>query len=116
MKFSFLVLLTILLSSCYVYRPLELAEDELIPSVQAQLQKDKLYAIKTQGKEYKIQAVEWQGDSLVTHINRNEDKMMKFHKNDITSVKHRTFSRGRSDAITVGAYAGMVGLILLLTQ
>ncbi len=116
MKSSFLILICLLLSSCYVYRPLEVAEDQEIPSLKEQLQKDKFYTISSQGEEYKIKAVQWQGDSLVAHVNLKEDQEMKFHKNDISTVNHRVFSRGRSDALTVGAYAGVIGLIFFLTQ
>lgn len=116
MKFSYLIIICILFSSCYVYRPLELKEDEPLPTIDQQIVKDKFYTISSHGENYKIKAVEWQGDSLVTHINMKEENEMKFHKNDISTVNHRVFSRGRSDALTVGIYAGILGVILLLSQ
>lgn len=104
------------MSSCYVYRTLELDEDEEIPSLQEQIEQDKFYNIHSGGEKYKIKAVAWQGDSLVAHVNLKEDQELKFHKNDISSVEHRVFSRGRSDALTLGIYGGIAGLILFLTQ
>ena len=104
------------MSGCYVYHPLEVEEDQPIPPFSEQIQKDKFYEITSGGKNYTIKAVNWEGDSLVTHVNMKENREMKFHKNDITAVNHRQFSRGRSDALTVGIYAGVAALILLLTH
>lgn len=116
MKFSILIIFLLLISSCYVYRPLEAEEDQEIPTITEQIQKDKFYQINANGKSYKVKAVQWEGDSLVAHVNMKEDNQMKFHKNDIATVNHRVFSRGRSDALTVGIYGGIAALILLLTQ
>ena len=116
MRFPFLFIISLFLTSCYVYRPLELKEDEPIPIINEQILKDKFYTIGSQGKNYKIKAVKWEGDSLVTHINMKEDQEMKFHKNDISTVEHRVFSRGRSDALTVGIYGGVAAVILLLSR
>lgn len=103
-----------LLTSCYVYRPLKAKEDEEIPVITKQIVKDKIYKIQSGEKTYKIKAVRWEGDSLVTHVNLKEENEKKFHKDNIQGVNHRVFSRGRSDATTVGIYAGLAGLILLL--
>lgn len=116
MKFFSILLICISLSSCYVYRTLELEEDQEIPTLEEQIVQDKFYTINSNGEKFKIKAVAWQGDSLVAHVDMKEDQEMKFHKNDISTVEHRIFSRGRSDALTVGIYGGIIGLILLLTQ
>ncbi|MDO5654514.1 MAG: hypothetical protein Q4G27_00070 [Flavobacteriaceae bacterium] len=116
MKFIFTLFILIYFTSCYVYKPLELKEDEPLPALNEQLIKDKYYEITSGGKKYKIKAVQWDGDSLVAHVNMKEKNLIKFHKNDISQVEHRSFSRGRSDALTVGVYAGIAALILLLFQ
>ena len=99
-----------------MYRPLEIKEDEKIPKLTEQIQKDKFYQIQSGGKNYKIKAVQWEGDSLVAHVNMKDKNEMKFHKNDITTVNHRQFSRGRSDALTVGVYGAAAAVILFLMQ
>lgn len=116
MKPLFCALLIFLLTGCYVYRPLEATDETPLPPLNEQLQKDKFYEINSGGKTYKVKAVNWEGDSLVAHVNMKEKNEMKFHKNDIAAVNHRQFSRGRSDALTVGIYAGIAALVLLLFQ
>ena len=46
---------------------------------------------------------------------KGKKEELKFHKNDISDVQIRKFSKGKSDALTVAAYAlGGVGVFLLL--
>ena len=116
MRLLLCAVMIFLMTGCYVYRPLEAVEDEPLPAFSEQIVKDKFYEIHSGGKNYKIKAVNWEGDSLVAHVNMKEKNEMKFHKNDISAVNHRQFSRGRSDALTVGIYAGIAALVLLLTQ
>lgn len=116
MKFLPFAFMLLLFTNCYVYKPLELEEDQKKPPITSEIKKDQFYQIVSADKTYKIKAVKWEGDSLVAHVNMKEKNEVKFHKNDISTVNHRQFSRGRSDALTVGIYGILGGLILLLTQ
>ncbi len=103
-------------TSCYVYKVPELKEGEKPPTIEQEIQPQKMYNIFSQGKEYKVQAIEWDGDSLVTYEKRNPKKIKKFAKSDINGVEHRQFSRGRSDALTFGIYGLAAVIIVLLTR
>lgn len=73
------------------------------------------YQVKVLGKETKIEAVKWEGDSLVANIKGQPNKILKLHENDIEDLKVRKFSKGRSDALTIAGYAvAGVGVFLLL--
>lgn len=74
------------------------------------------YKITAEEREYKIQADQWEGDTLVSHILRKPKKVLKFHENQIDEelVKERVFSKPYSDVITVGSYAAGGAAILLL--
>ncbi|MDO5510307.1 MAG: hypothetical protein Q4F57_06395 [Weeksellaceae bacterium] len=76
--------------------------------MEQQILKDKMYRISTQGEEFNILAVRWEQDTLVAHVNRKEKLERRWHKNDITLVENRQFSRGRSDALTFLIY-GILG-------
>lgn len=78
--------------------------------------KDKgYYQVDVFDKTYKMEAVKWQGDTLIAHIKGKPKKELKFHEKDIQNLKIRQFSKGRSDALTVAAYATAgVGVFLLL--
>ncbi|MGV0924232.1 hypothetical protein [Empedobacter tilapiae] len=75
---------------------------------------DQFYKVDSQGKEYTIEAKQWKADTLYAVV-KGTEKELKFHKNDISSFKIRKFSKGKSDALTVAAYAmGGVAAFLLL--
>lgn len=78
--------------------------------------KDKgYYQLDVFDKTHKIEAVKWQGDTLISHVKGQPKKELKFHEKDIQNLKVRQFSKGRSDALTVAAYATAgVGLFLIL--
>lgn len=99
-----------------MYKVNSFEEADAVPSIEKQIKKDVLYKIKANDNFYKIKAVEWEGDSLVTYVNLKENNIQKFHKNDISEVQHRTFAKGRSDALTFGIYGGLAALIILLLQ
>ncbi|MXV38029.1 hypothetical protein GO491_04960 [Flavobacteriaceae bacterium Ap0902] len=116
MKPIYLVLLCFIFTNCYVYQVNNFEKAETIPPIEKQIKKDQLYKLKVNNEIYKVQAAAWEGDSLVTYINFKEDKVRKFHKNDITEVQQRTFARGRSDALTFGIYGGIAAIIILLSK
>ena len=78
------------------------------------IKENKFYKVDVQGKQYTIEAKQWKADTLYAVV-KGTEKELKFHKNDISSFKIRKFSKGKSDALTVAAYAlGGVGVFLLL--
>ncbi|MDM1551267.1 hypothetical protein [Empedobacter falsenii] len=75
---------------------------------------DQFYKVDAQGKEYTIEAKQWKADTLYAVV-KGTEKELKFHKNDISSFKIRKFSKGKSDALTVAAYAmGGAAVLFLL--
>lgn len=75
---------------------------------------DQFYKVDAQGKEYTIEAKQWKADTLYAVV-KGTEKELKFHKNDISTFKIRKFSKGKSDALTVAAYAmGGAAVLLLL--
>lgn len=73
------------------------------------------YQVDVFDKTYKMEAVKWQGDTIVGHVKGKPKKELKFHEKDIQNLKVRQFSKGRSDALTVASYASIgVGVFLLL--
>ena len=75
---------------------------------------DQFYKVDSQGKEYTIEAKQWKADTLYAVV-KGTEKELKFHKNDISTFKIRKFSKGKSDALTVAAYAmGGAAVLLLL--
>ena len=75
---------------------------------------DQLYKVDFEGKQYTIEAKQWKADTLYAVL-KGTEKELKFHQKDISDLKIRKFSKGRSDALTVAAYAlGGVGVFLLL--
>ncbi len=120
-----LILLLLLLTSCYVYKPLEPTVDEEgnevpVPPIKEQLEKDRLYKVEVaidsvRTKTYKIQFDQFEGDSIVGKINANETKVVKLDSNKVQLLKHRNFQPWYSNGLTILAYAGIiVGVILLL--
>ena len=67
MKNSFLLLLlsTLFLTSCYVYKPVEAKKGETLPPIREQLQPDKIYKIDVNQKSYVVKVISWDKDSLV---------------------------------------------------
>jgi hypothetical protein len=84
--------------------------------LKAKIQPNKYYKISVEEKEYKIQADKWEGDTLVSHILRKPNRVLRFHENQIDEelLKERRFSKAYSDLFTVGAYAAGGAAILLL--
>lgn len=80
------------------------------------IQPNKYYKITVEEKEYKIQADKWEGDTLVSHILRKPNRVLRFHENQIDEelLKERRFSKAYSDLFTVGAYAAAGAAVLLL--
>lgn len=92
---------------------------EVIPAgagLKAKIQPNKYYKITVDQKEYKIQADQWEGDTLVSHILRKPNRVLRFHENQIDEelLKERRFSKAYSDLFTVGAYAAGGAAVLLL--
>lgn len=82
------------------------------------LKPNRNYKITVEEKKYKVQVDKWEGDTLISHIIRKPDKVLKFHENQIDNeeVLERRFSKPISDMITVGSYiaVGATALLLLL--
>lgn len=81
------------------------------------IKENQFYKIGVEGKEYTIEAKQWKADTLYSIVKGSPKKELKFHKDQIllSEIKVRKFSKGKSDALTVAAYAlGGVGLFLLL--
>ncbi|WP_313384295.1 hypothetical protein [Chishuiella sp.] len=75
---------------------------------------NQFYKIDVNNKYYKIEAKQWKADTLYA-IKKGTKEELKFHKDEIKDVKIRKFSKGKSDALTVAAYAlGGIGIFLLL--
>jgi len=93
-------------------------EKILVPiNVQNALQPTKNYKIKVDGRVYKIIADKWEGDSLVAHPVGKSEKILKFHKNQISAetIAEKRFSKPLSDIITILVYGGIgVGIYMLL--
>lgn len=85
-------------------------------SLKIKIQPTKYYKIAVEGKQYKIQADQWEGDTLVSHILRKPEKVLRFHKNQIDeeNLLERRFSKPFSDMITIGAYVVGGAAVLLL--
>lgn len=84
--------------------------------IKAKILAGNYYKITVEEREYKIQADQWEGDTLVSHILRKPKRVLKFHENQIDEelIKERIFSKPYSDVITVGSYAAGGAAILLL--
>lgn len=94
------------------------SSSETLKTLKEKIQPNKYYRIAVEDKQYKIQADKWEGDTLVSHILRKPNKVLKFHENQIIeeALEERVFSKPYSDIFTVGAYvsAGAAVLLLLL--
>jgi hypothetical protein len=78
------------------------------------IQPDKFYKVDFEGKQYTIEAKQWKADTLYAVV-KGTEKELKFNQKDIADLKIRKFSKGKSDALTIAAYAlGGVGIYLLL--
>ena len=89
--------------------------DEIVIKPKSIIKDKGYYQIDVFEKTHTIEAVKWQGDTLISHVKGQPKKELKFHEKDIQNLKVRQFSKGRSDALTVAAYATAgVGLFLLL--
>lgn len=89
-----------------------------VKGLKGKIEPNKFYKITVEGNQYKIQADKWEGDTLVSHIIRKPNKVLKFHENQIDedALMERRFSKVYSDLFTVGAYVvgGAAVLLLLL--
>lgn len=76
---------------------------------------NQFYKIDVNNTYYKIEAKQWKADTLYAIKKGKPTHELKFHKDEIKDVKIRKFSKGKSDALTVAAYAlGGIGIFLLL--
>ena len=85
--------------------------------LKTKIKPNKYYKIKVEENWYKIQADQWEGDTLVSHILRKPKKVLRFHENQIDeeALEERRFSKSYSDLFTIGAYvAGGAAVLLLL--
>lgn len=84
--------------------------------LKAKIHPNKYYKITVADKQYKIQAEQWEGDTLVSHKMRKPEKVLKFHHNQIDqeNLLERRFSKPYSDLITVGSYVAVGAAVLLL--
>src|SRR5690606_11724284 len=87
-----------------------------IDSIKIKIQPTKYYKITVEEKQYKIQADQWEEDTLVSHILRKPKKVLRFHKDQIDeeALLERRFSKPFSDLFTVGAYVAGGAAVLLL--
>ena len=93
----------------------EQSNDAVVVKPKSVIKEKEYYLIRALGQERKIEAVKWEGDSLVAHVKGQPKNILKIHEKDIEDFKVRKFSKGRSDAMTIAAYATAgVGLFLLL--
>jgi len=85
-------------------------------NLKSKIQPNKYYKISVQERQYKIQADQWEGDTLISHIIRKPKKVLKFHQNQIDEelLEERRFSKPYSDLITVGSYVAAGAAVLLL--
>ncbi len=92
------------------------AQSDETDSIKIKIQPNKYYKIAVEGKNYKIQADQWEGDTLVSHILRKPKKVLRFHKDQIDeeALQERRFSKAYSDLFTVGAYVAGGAAVLLL--
>lgn len=113
MKYIILLFSFFFFTNCYVYKTGEYEEGKQPQTVKEEVRKNHFYKVNVSGKEMMIKAEKWEKDSLVAYVNGNKKKEIKLHSNQISQVKIRTFSRGRSDALTFGSY-GLAGVLLYL--
>lgn len=118
MKNSFLLLLisTLFLTSCYVYKPVEAKKGEKLPSVKEQLQPEKIYKIDVDQKTYVVKIISWEKDSLVAQTNLRKDVKKNFAENQIKNVRTREFSDARSNVFTVLTYAAIAAGVIFLVK
>lgn len=144
-KYLYLIIISLCLVSCYTYqvkKPVDPAIDNKqnpknnaavanntapgqkdvqptpVPiNVKEKLAPNKNVRIDVGGKSYKVIVDRWESDSLVAHLIRQPDKVLKFHKDQINAerIAEKRFSQPIADIITVAAYAGIgVGIWSLL--
>lgn len=98
-------------------RKIELeGSDEL--TLKEMLKPNRHYKLTVEEKRYKVQVDKWEGDTLISHVIRKPERVLKFHENQIDQeeVLERRFSKPISDMITIGSYiaVGATALLLLL--
>lgn len=118
MKNSFLLLLisTLFLTSCYVYKPVEAKKGETLPPIREQLQPDKIYKIDVNQKSYVVKVISWDKDSLVAQTNLKKDVKKNFADNQIKNLRTREFSDARSNVFTVLTYAAIAAGVIFLVK
>lgn len=89
---------------------------ELELTLKQMLKPNKHYKITVNENRYKVQVDKWEGDTLISHIIRKPEKVLKFHENQINTeeVLERKFSKPMSDMITIGSYVAIGATVLLL--
>lgn len=104
MKNSVILSLLFLLINCYTYKVPKTEEKQLPKNIAQNIVPEQRYMVVTEKKTYKIKALRWEQDSLVAEVGNMKKNEIKIHKNQIKEVRNRTFSRERSDALTLGSY------------
>ncbi|MFV0305914.1 MAG: hypothetical protein ACK5IC_10595 [Moheibacter sp.] len=102
-----------------VGKVIETATQDSTPKVleiKDKIRPNQYYKITVEDSQYKIQADQWEGDTLVSHILRKPERVLKFHKDQINeeALLERRFSKPYSDLLTVGAYVAAGAAVLLL--
>lgn len=94
------------------------SESKVVLGIQDKILPNHYYKITVDDNQYKIQADQWESDTLVSHILRKPEKVLKFHKDQINedALLERRFSKPFSDLFTIGSYvvAGTAVLLLVL--
>lgn len=96
--------------------PKDNQEPQIEKGIKGKLQPNKFYKVTARDKQFKIQVDKWEGDSLVSHIIRKPQKVVKLHKDEINEelILERRFSKPFSDLFTVGAYVAGAAAVLLI--
>lgn len=115
MRNILIIFIVCLLSGCYIYRTPQVKKGEKELTLKQQIVPENRYKIITDSnKVYKIKAVKWDNDTLISYINGNKKKELKLHLNQVKEVQNRVFSRGRSDALTFTSYTIIGAFIYFL--
>lgn len=94
----------------------ELIDSSVEIGIKDKIRPNQYYKITVEDSQYKIQADQWEGDTLVSHILRKPERVLKFHKDQINeeALLERRFSKPYSDLLTVGSYVTVGVAVLLL--
>ncbi len=125
-----IVVFSLSLTNCYVYKPVEEIDKEVAKnktkkkqktvlltkeqSVQS-MKKDAYYKVYTTNKKsYKIRFKKSDRDSIYGHKKNSEKKSVSIAKEEIEEIKDRRFSKLKSDLITFPILSGLAAGLLIL--